>query len=79
MDHYKHYLMVVKWKPNFCPFMEKVQSMLVLMRFPKLPLELFDEQVLYVMGSTLRRIVCINNTTLMASHGECVIPQLRTM
>lgn len=65
-----HYLTVTKWKPNFRPSMEKVQSTLVWVRFSELPLELFDEEVLYAMRNTLGRIVRIDSTTLVAAQGK---------
>lgn len=39
-------------------------------RFPELPLELFDEEVLYAMGNTLGKTVKIDHTTLVATRGK---------
>lgn len=57
-----HYLTVSKWKPNFRPSMQTVQSSLVWIRFLELPLELFDEEILYATGNTLGRTVQIDTT-----------------
>lgn len=65
-----HYLTVTKWRPNFRLSMESIQSTLVWIRFPKLPLELFDEEVLSALGNALGKAVKIDATTLQISRGK---------
>lgn len=38
-----NYVTVLKWRQNFCPEGETITSTLVWLRFPRLHLELFDE------------------------------------
>lgn len=59
-----HYLTVTKWRPNFRPSMESVDSTLVWVRFPGLPLEFFDEEVLYALGNAVGKAIKIDATTL---------------
>lgn len=43
---------------------------MVWIRLPELPLELFDEEVLYAMGNTVGKTVKIVEMTLGASRGK---------
>lgn len=43
---------------------------MVWVRFPELPLELLNEEVLYAMGNTLGRTVKVDATTLAAARGK---------
>lgn len=65
-----HYLTVMKWRPNFRPFMETINSTLVWVQFLGLPLKLFDEEVLYALGNTVGKAIKIDNTTLQADRGK---------
>lgn len=65
-----HYLIVTKWRPKFHPSMETIHLTLVWVRFPELPLELFDEEILFAMGNTVGKAVKIDNTTLQADRGK---------
>lgn len=38
--------------------------------FPQLPLEIFDEEVLYAMGNTIGRTLKIDAMTLAAARGK---------
>ncbi|KAG8391521.1 hypothetical protein BUALT_Bualt01G0196300 [Buddleja alternifolia] len=48
-----HYLTVQKWKPYFRPATETINSTLVWIRFPELPVELFHPDVLKSLGSLI--------------------------
>lgn len=41
-----HYLTLSKWRPNFKPGNNEVQTTMVWLRFPQLPLEMFGEATL---------------------------------
>lgn len=66
-----HYVPVAKWRPDFRPSMETVNSTQVWVRFPELPLELFDEEVLFAMGNTAGKAIRVDNTTLSGEGELC--------
>lgn len=65
-----HYLTVAKWKMNFRPSVGIVQNTMVWVRFPELPMELFDEEVLFAMGNTIGKAIKIDDTTLIVRRGR---------
>lgn len=66
----EHYLIVAKWRPNFRPSTETISSTLVWIRFPELPIELFDEEVLSYMGDAIGKTIKVDDTTATASWGR---------
>lgn len=50
----------------------KISSTLVWIRFPDLPLELYDEEILLKMGNSIGHVVKVGATTLAASRGRYV-------
>lgn len=64
-----HYQTVSKWKPNFHPSTTNVNSTLVWVCFPNLPMELFDEEILFVMEEAVGRTVKVDATLLVGSRG----------
>lgn len=65
-----HYLTVTKWRPNFRPSTETISSTLVWVRFPELPIELFDEEVLSYMGDAIGKTIKVDDTTVAVSRGR---------
>lgn len=65
-----HYLTVTKWKPNFRSSDGHVQTTLVWIHLPELPMELFDEEVLYAIGNAIGRTTKVDNTTLQIRRGR---------
>lgn len=65
-----HYLTVAKWRPNFQPSSEMISTTLVWIRFSKLPIKLFDEEVLTYMGGAVGKTVKVDATTVTASKGR---------
>lgn len=65
-----HYLTIAKWRPNFRPSVEKISTTLVWIRFPELPIELFDEEVLTYMGDAVGKTVKVDELTMAASRGR---------
>lgn len=69
-----HYLTISKWQPNFCPSSNKevlyakaTLKALVWLRFPKLPLKLYDKEVLYAMGDTIWKAIQVDDTAFETS------------
>ncbi|KAI5667628.1 hypothetical protein M9H77_17481 [Catharanthus roseus] len=59
-----HYLMVSKWRPNFCPYTEEITSSMVWVRLPELLIEFFNEDLLMQAGNRLGRAVRIDDTIM---------------
>lgn len=47
-----HYLVVQEWKPNFDPKSDKTEKLLVWVRFPTLPIEYFEDELLIKIART---------------------------
>lgn len=56
-----HYLVVKEWHPNFDPFKEKEEKLLVWVHFPCLPIELFREEFLMKVGAKIGRPVRVDD------------------
>nr|GMD33042.1 uncharacterized protein LOC109175269 [Ipomoea batatas] len=65
-----HYLVVQEWEPNFCPWKNKTEKLLVWVRFPKLPIEYFEEDFLMKIGLSVGRHVKIDTTTSLTTKGN---------
>ncbi|XP_031124339.1 uncharacterized protein LOC116027054 [Ipomoea triloba] len=65
-----HYLIVKEWVPNFDPFTEKTESMIVWIRFPCLPAEYFDHKFLMRVGSKIGRPINIDTATSLVSRAS---------
>lgn len=65
-----HYLTVSKWKPNIRSTEQLTLATLVWVKFPGLPIELFDEEVLSGLGDLVSRAIRVDDTTREAYHGR---------
>lgn len=65
-----HYLHIRRWEPNFVAKLAKIESLLVWVRFPILPVEYFNEHWLKRAGNRIGRTVKVDRTTLMAARGK---------
>lgn len=65
-----HYLTITKWRPNFVPFDQHVSTTLVWIRFPKLPMEMFNTAVLTRLGNVLGRTIKVDTTSKDAIRGK---------
>ncbi|KAI8012902.1 Uncharacterized protein LOK49_LG05G00852 [Camellia lanceoleosa] len=65
-----HYLTVRKWEPDFKASEAFETTTAVWVRFPELPIEYFQEQVLYTIAKQLGRPLKIDLTTAMATRGK---------
>lgn len=65
-----HYLIVKEWYPDFDPMTDKTKKMIVWVRFPGLPLEYYDNELLFRIGEKIGRPIRIDSTTSLTSRGK---------
>ncbi|XP_031097172.1 uncharacterized protein LOC116001433 [Ipomoea triloba] len=65
-----HYLTVQEWRPNLFPHTNKLDKLLVWVRFPALPIEYFEEDFLKKIGMNIARPVKTDTTTSLVSIGK---------
>lgn len=65
-----HYLHIRHWEPNFVAKSAKIESLLVWVRFPILPVEYFNEYWLKRVGNRIGRTAKVDRTMLMAACGK---------
>lgn len=65
-----HYLMISKWRPNLTPSRDDVQSTLVWIRFPTLPLELFNDNHLLRIGNRVGRAIKVDRNMVDSNQGK---------
>lgn len=65
-----HYLIVKEWMPNFDPFTDKTESMIVWIRFPCLPAEYYDHKFLMRVGAKIGRPINIDTATSLVSRAS---------
>lgn len=67
---FDHYLIVQEWMLNFNPRSNKTEKILAWVRFPALPIEYFDEDILLRVGNSIGRAIKVDNTTSLTSRGK---------
>lgn len=76
-----HYLLVQRWRPMFKPTKPTVQKIAAWVRFPNLPIELYNKTFLWRAGSLLGTMLRIDDRTSIQSRGKfariCVELDLR--
>ncbi|XP_031108427.1 uncharacterized protein LOC116012897 [Ipomoea triloba] len=65
-----HYLIVKEWVPNFDHFKEKIESMIVWIRFPCLLAEYFDYKFFMQVGEKIGRPINIDTATSLISRAN---------
>lgn len=65
-----NYLAIMKQRPNFSPVENVIDSTLVWVQFPKLPLECFYELTLVLMESKVGKTVKVDISTSVVSRGR---------
>lgn len=65
-----HYLIVKSWTPNFNPHADATEKVLVWVRFPCLPIEYFDVDFLWKVGSKIGTPIKVDEATGMVSRGK---------
>lgn len=67
---YDHYLMIRTWCPFFNPWAASVDRVMVWIRFPELPLEYYDEEVLRCFGNRIGKAIKVDFTTSLLARGK---------
>ncbi|KAL7163813.1 hypothetical protein ACSBR2_039852 [Camellia fascicularis] len=65
-----HYLTVRRWEPNFKPSEAFETTTAVWVRFPELPIEYYQDKVLFAIAKTIGKPLKIDWTTTMATRGK---------
>lgn len=65
-----HYLIVQELEPNFIPQKNKLDMLLLWVRFPLLPIEYFKEEFLMKIDKEIGRRIRIDTTTSLISKGK---------
>lgn len=65
-----NYITITKWRPNFSPSDHVLISTLVWVRFPQLPLEMFEEKTLMWMGNSVGRVLKVDIGTCAVTRGK---------
>ncbi|MDV3166617.1 MAG: DUF4283 domain-containing protein ['Waltheria sp.' little leaf phytoplasma] len=65
-----HYLTVRRWRPNFRPAIDKIQSTAVWVQLPGCPVEFYDEEVLMAAGELLGKPLKVDDVTLSRKRGS---------
>ncbi|XP_028798885.1 uncharacterized protein LOC114754267 [Neltuma alba] len=77
-----HYLMVQPGKLDFDPNKEEVSRIAAWVRIPKFPMDYYDQGILFVVGSQIRRVLRVDTNTLHWSKARftrlCVELDLRS-
>lgn len=65
-----HYLLVKEWEPEFEPMTDKTEKIVVWVRFPCLPIELFDYAFLKKVGEKIGKPIRADHSTDSATRGR---------
>lgn len=65
-----HYLVVREWEPEFDPMAEKTEKLVVWVRFPCLPIELYDYAFLKKVGEKIGKPIRADHSTGTATRGR---------
>lgn len=65
-----HYLIFKEWIPDFDPFIDKTESMIVWICFPCLPAEYFDYKFLMRVGEKIGEPINIDTATSLVSRAN---------
>ncbi|KAI9119567.1 hypothetical protein K1719_009443 [Acacia pycnantha] len=64
------YLNVARWRPEFCPKNEKIESVVAWVRFPDLPAPLFDKKFLLNLGNAIGKAIRLDIHTAHRARGK---------
>ena len=65
-----HYLVTQRWRPNFVPGEDTIQSMPIWVRLLKLPMEWMDTDLLWSIGGMLGRMCKVDPVTMNQARGR---------
>ncbi|KAI9089145.1 hypothetical protein K1719_029424 [Acacia pycnantha] len=64
------YLSVSRWKPEFNPKSERIESLVAWVRFPELPTPLFDKKFLLNLGNAIGKAIRLDIHTAQRTRGK---------
>ncbi|KAI9127967.1 hypothetical protein K1719_000960 [Acacia pycnantha] len=64
------YLNVARWRPEFCPKNEKIESVVAWVRLPDLPAPLFDKKFLLNLGNAIGKAIRLDIHTAQRARGK---------
>ncbi|KAI9079323.1 hypothetical protein K1719_038724 [Acacia pycnantha] len=64
------YLSVARWKPEFSPKNERIESVVAWVRFPDLPAPLFDKKFLLNLGNSIGKASRLDVHTAQRARGK---------
>ncbi|KAI9084290.1 hypothetical protein K1719_033797 [Acacia pycnantha] len=64
------YLSVARWKPDFSPKNERIESVVAWVRFPDLPVPLFDKKFLLNLGNSIGKAIRLDVHTAQRARGK---------
>ncbi|KAI9116968.1 hypothetical protein K1719_011967 [Acacia pycnantha] len=64
------YLNVARWRPDFCPKKEKIESVFAWVRLPDLPAPLFDKKFLLNLGNAIGKAIRLDVHTAQRARGR---------
>lgn len=65
-----HYLIVQRWMPFFLSFAKSIRKVVVWLRIPNLPIELYNDKFLWRLGSKVRTMLELDKLTSLQSRGR---------
>lgn len=75
-----HYLTVFKWRPFFDPLAADIPSTMIWIRFPNVPIECLNQNILLALGNSVGKAIRVDTTSKEAIRGRyarvCVELQL---
>lgn len=61
---------MARWRPNLGPSTDVIKSIMIWVRFLKIQVEIFNEEILLAMGIKLGSAIKVYETTLPISRGK---------
>ncbi|KAJ1422816.1 Zinc finger, CCHC-type [Sesbania bispinosa] len=59
-----HYLVVQRWEPEFLPYEDEFKKVSVWIRVPRLPIEFYDDHILWIIRDVVGHTINIDQNTL---------------
>lgn len=66
----EHYLIIKEWRPNFDPYTDTTEKVIVWVRLPDLPIEYYDHEFLFRVGEKIGKPIRIDSATSLTSRGK---------
>ena len=65
-----HYLSIRRWEPNFIPSSANLSAVAVWIRLPELPIEYYEESILWDIGRAIGLFLKVDTYTVMEARGR---------